>query len=75
MDEETPTDIADRLPEPTADELELERIIAALVKRKYARGIGEAEYAMCDRALKGLRKQYEMAGPIWESLDTSWGWG
>jgi hypothetical protein len=30
-----------------------------------------AEYEMLDRVLNGLRYRYENAGPIWESLDTT----
>jgi hypothetical protein len=71
-DEETPPANEDRLPEPTAEELELERIIAGLVERKYAPGTSEAECAFFDRVLNGLRYTYEQAGPIWESLDTNW---
>jgi hypothetical protein len=54
------------------DDLELEKIIAALVKRKWARDTSEAEMAMINRVLNGLRYKYEEAGPIWESLDASW---
>ena len=53
------------------DDLELEVIIDALVKRK--QGASEAERAMINRALNGLRYSYEDAGPIWESLDP-FGW-
>jgi hypothetical protein len=38
-------------------------IIAALVKRKWTRGTSEAEMAMIDRVLNGLRYKYEEAGP------------
>jgi hypothetical protein len=55
------------------DEEQLEKIIAALVKRKWDVATGEAEIAMIDRVLNGLRYKYEMAGPIWESLDDGWG--
>jgi hypothetical protein len=62
--------------EPYSDEeletLKLEKIIADLVKRKYAPGTSEAEYAMLDRVLNGLRYKYKEAGPIWESLDDCW---
>jgi hypothetical protein len=53
-------------------EQQLEQIIGRLVKRKWARGTSEAEMAMIDRVLNGLRYRYEQAGPIWESLDANW---
>jgi hypothetical protein len=49
---------------------DFEKIIAALVKRKD--GASDAERAMFNRVLNGLRYTYEEAGPIWESLDLSW---
>ena len=52
------------------DDQELERIIAALVKRK--KHASEAELAMLNRVLNGLRYKYEEAGGIWETLDTNW---
>jgi hypothetical protein len=59
------------------DDQELERVIAALVKRK--KGASEAELAMLNRVLNGLRYKYEdaggiweSAGGIWESMDTNW---
>jgi hypothetical protein len=54
------------------DDQQLEEIIADLVKRKWAPDTSEAEMAMIDRVLNGLRYKYEEAGPIWESLDASW---
>ena len=54
------------------DEEQLEKIIAALVKRKEDIATGEAERAMLDRVLNGLRYTYEGAGGIWESLDDAW---
>jgi hypothetical protein len=55
------------------DDPELEQIIAKLVRRKWAPDTSEAECAMLDRVLNGLRYKYENAGPIWEGLDDSWG--
>ena len=49
---------------------ELEKIIADLVKRKD--DASEAELAMLNRVLNGLRYKYEEAGPIWEDLDPCW---
>ena len=54
------------------DDDTLEKIIADLVKRKWDDATGEAERAMLNRVLNGLRYKYEMAGPIWESLDEFW---
>jgi hypothetical protein len=54
------------------DEKQLEKVIAALVERKWRPGTSEAERAMINRVLNGLRYTYEEAGPIWESLDISW---
>jgi hypothetical protein len=48
---------------------ELERIIAGLVARKHADGATDAERAMLNRVLNGLRYKYEEAGGIWEYLD------
>jgi len=53
------------------DDLELEVIIATLVERK--QGASDAERAMINRVLNGLRYSYEDAGGIWESLDP-FGW-
>lgn len=53
------------------DDLKLERIIADLVARKKALATCGPEYDMLDRVLNGLRYTYEQAGPIWESLDTT----
>jgi hypothetical protein len=53
--------------------LALEKTIADLVKRKYAPGTSDAECAMLNRVLNGLRYKYEEAGPMWESLDDNWG--
>lgn len=53
-------------------EEQLEKIIAALVKRKWDDATGDAEREMIERVLNGLRYKYEMAGPIWESLDDGW---
>jgi hypothetical protein len=50
---------------------ELEKIIIDLVRRK--KGASEAERAMLDRVLNGLRYRYEEAGGIWESHDP-FGW-
>jgi hypothetical protein len=58
--------------EPPYSDEELEKIIAALVKRKWAPDTGDAECAMLNRVLNGLRYRYEEAGPIWESLDDCW---
>jgi hypothetical protein len=52
--------------------MDLEQTIADLVARKYAKGVSDAEVAMLDRVLNGLRYTYEEAGPIWEGLDHSW---
>lgn len=52
--------------------MDLEKIIADLVERKWAPGTSDAERAMINRVLNGLRYTYEEAGPIWESLDISW---
>lgn len=49
--------------------MDLEKTIADLVERKWAPDTGEAERAMINRVLNGLRYTYEDAGPIWESLD------
>jgi hypothetical protein len=57
---------------PLYSDEELEKIIAALVKRKYAPDTGDAECAMLNRVLNGLRYKYEEAGPIWEGLDDFW---
>ena len=54
------------------DEAALEKIIADLVKRKWDDATGDAERAMINRVLNGLRYTYEQAGPIWESLDECW---
>jgi hypothetical protein len=53
------------------DDIELERVIADLVARKKALRTCGAEHDMLDRVLNGLRYSYEQAGPIWESLDTT----
>jgi hypothetical protein len=53
--------------------MDLEKIIADLVARKYASGVSEAEVAMLNRVLNGMRYSYEDAGPIWEDLDP-YGW-
>jgi hypothetical protein len=53
-------------------EEQLEAIIAPLVKRKWDHSTTEAEVEFIDRVLNGLRYKYEMAGPIWESLDDAW---
>ena len=52
------------------DDDTLEKIIADLVKRKD--GASDAELAMLNRVLNGLRYKYEEAGPIWEGLDPCW---
>jgi len=57
---------------PSYSEEELETIIAALVKRKWALDTSDAEVAMINRVLNGLRYKYEQAGPIWEGLDDCW---
>ena len=49
---------------------DLEKIIAALVKRKWDDATGDAEREMIERVLNGLRYKYEMAGPIWEVWTT-----
>jgi len=71
MDEndEIPPDINDRLPEPTAEECQLERTIEELVERKYTRGIGEAEVAMLDRVLDGLSHAHENAEAIRNNIE------
>jgi len=51
--------------------MDLEKTIANLVERK--QGATEAERAMINRVLNGLRYSYEDAGPIWESFDP-FGW-
>jgi hypothetical protein len=53
------------------DDDALEKIIADLVKRKD--GASDAERAMLNRVLNGLRYKYEEAGGIWEDLDP-FGW-
>ena len=53
------------------DEAALEKIIADLVRRKD--GASDAERAMLNRALNGLRYKYEEAGGIWEDTDP-FGW-
>jgi len=50
---------------------DLEKTIADLVERKQS--ASDAERAMINRVLNGLRYSYEEAGPIWESLDP-FGW-
>jgi len=50
---------------------QLEQTIADLVARK--QGASDAERAMLNRALNGLRYTYEEAGGIWEDLDP-FGW-
>ena len=50
-------------------EAQLEQIIADLVARKYAPDVSDADVAMLDRVLNGMRYKYELAGPIWEGLD------
>lgn len=52
-------------------EEELGKIIVDLVKRK--ENAGEAQRAMLDRVLNGLRYKYEGAGGIWEYHDP-FGW-
>jgi hypothetical protein len=54
------------------DEDELETIITALVKRKYATR-SEPQRELIQRMLNGMRYTYEQAGPIWESVDPN-GW-
>ena len=51
--------------------MNLEQIIVALVRRKWTPGVSEAEMAMINRVLNGLRYKYEEAGPIWDSIDRS----
>jgi hypothetical protein len=53
-------------------EEQLETTIAALVARK--KNASDAERAMLDRVLNGLRYKYEEAGGIWEQHDP-FGWG
>src|SRR4051812_9181532 len=56
------------------DEAELERVIAELLRRKYAAPEASAERRMAQRQLLGLRYSYELAGPIMEDLDPlEWG--
>ena len=56
------------------DEAELERVIAELLRRKYAAPEASAERRMAQRQLLGLRHSYELAGPIMEDLDPlEWG--
>ena len=56
------------------DEAELERMIAELLRRKYAAPEASAERRMAQRQLLGLRYSYELAGPIMEDLDPlEWG--
>lgn len=55
------------------NEQELERVIAALIKRKDAAPNGSAERRMLERQLQGLRYSYEPAGGIIEELDPRWG--
>jgi hypothetical protein len=53
-------------------EEELAEIIGRLVERKWRDDTTDAEMAMINRVLNGLRYKYEEAGPIWESLDIAW---
>jgi hypothetical protein len=55
------------------NEEELERVIAALIERRYAAAEGSAVHRMAERQLRGLRYTYEEAGGIIEELDPEWG--
>jgi hypothetical protein len=52
------------------DDEVLYKVIADLVKRK--RKASFAECLMLNRVLCGLRENYEAAGDMWESMDTTW---
>ena len=52
---------------------DLERTIAALIRRKNALPERSRERQLIDRELTGLRYSYEEAGGIIEDLDP-WGW-
>ncbi len=54
--------------------MELEDIIAELIRRKYAAPERSAERELIKRQLNGLRLSNEAAGPIMEDLDPlEWG--
>jgi hypothetical protein len=54
-------------------ELELERLIMEMIRRKNAAPEGSAAHRFALRQLCGIRYSHELAGGIIEDLDVAWG--